>query len=175
MKQLLALLRGLPGHPTHPPLTDATIGAYTAGTAAAVLGWLGLAEEAMAHAAFVIVVLGLVFSAGTILTGFLDYLTIRRGTPLRRTANFHWITMAVSTALFVLSAILLKGPYDSGDIGAGPAVMTILAWLVLLVGGWIGGSIVFVYGMRVVMNPATPTREALTPKLPIRRRAEPTG
>jgi len=31
--KLSYLLKGLPGHPLHPPLTDATIGAYTAATA----------------------------------------------------------------------------------------------------------------------------------------------
>ena len=31
------LVTGLPGHPTHPPLTDATIGLYTAAAAVAVL------------------------------------------------------------------------------------------------------------------------------------------
>jgi hypothetical protein len=38
--KLSYLIRGLPGHPLHPPLTDATIGAYTAAT---VMG-TGLAD-----------------------------------------------------------------------------------------------------------------------------------
>jgi hypothetical protein len=34
----LDLVRGFPGKPSHPPLTDASIGAYTAGVAMLVLG-----------------------------------------------------------------------------------------------------------------------------------------
>ena len=38
------LLRGLPGHPLHPPLTDATIGAYTASTIMALASVVGIAH-----------------------------------------------------------------------------------------------------------------------------------
>ena len=34
-----------PGKPLHPPLTDASIGAYTAGVAMLVMGALGVEEE----------------------------------------------------------------------------------------------------------------------------------
>ncbi|MBA3727900.1 MAG: hypothetical protein H0W94_01600 [Actinobacteria bacterium] len=44
-------------------------------------------------------------------------------------------------------------------------LVAVLGWVALLFGGWVGGSIVFVYGMRVIMEPSTPTREALKPKL----------
>jgi hypothetical protein len=40
--KLSYVVRGLPGHPVHPPLTDATIGIYTAATAFAVLSAIGV-------------------------------------------------------------------------------------------------------------------------------------
>jgi hypothetical protein len=48
---VIRLLKGWPGKPSHPPLTDATIGAYTAGVAMLVLGAVGVEEEPMAHGA----------------------------------------------------------------------------------------------------------------------------
>ncbi|TML39213.1 MAG: hypothetical protein E6G23_09785 [Actinobacteria bacterium] len=67
--KLTYLIRGLPGHPLHPPLTDATIGAYTA---AAVLGFasiVGVAEKGAAHGWWLALVLGLIFTVPTALAG----------------------------------------------------------------------------------------------------------
>ena len=72
MKLLEYVLRGTPGHPIHPPLTDATIGAYTFATIAAVLSKLGVAEEGFAHGWWLALVVGLVISAATALTGRLS-------------------------------------------------------------------------------------------------------
>lgn len=165
MKRLIELARGFTGHPSHPPLTDATIGALTAGAVLALLGWIGIAERRMAEASFVVIVVGLAFAVPTILTGLLDYLRIRKGTPMRRTANLHWWAMSSAAVLFLIAAILLQA--GGGDrVPAGAGLVALLAWLALIAGGWIGGAIVFVYGMRVQMEPGTPTAEALTPKLP---------
>ena len=98
MKLLDYVLRGTPGHPIHPPLTDATIGAYTFGTIAAVLSKLGIAEEEFAHAWWLALVVALVVSAPTALTGLVDSLRISTGTPLKRTA------------------LLLSGPLDMATL-----------------------------------------------------------
>ena len=39
------LWRGFPGHPLHPPLTDATIGAYTAAMALAIADVSGIIDK----------------------------------------------------------------------------------------------------------------------------------
>lgn len=49
MSRWLVLVKGFSGHPLHPPLTDVSIGAYTAGVLMLVLGALGLEEREMAH------------------------------------------------------------------------------------------------------------------------------
>jgi uncharacterized membrane protein len=157
------LLRGPAGHPLHPPLTDVVIGALTIGTAAAVLGWVGLAEEAAADAAFIGVVGGLIAAVPTAIAGLADYLIIPRGTPLRRAAAIHWVVNVWGLALFTVAAVLLEpGPGD-GRASASGAIVAVLAWLVLLVGGYVGGTMVFTYGMRVVGDADRPTAEALRP------------
>ena len=44
------LVKGFPGHPLHPPLTDATIGAYTAPTVLGILAYAGVSEENLTKA-----------------------------------------------------------------------------------------------------------------------------
>lgn len=163
------LARGPKGHPSHPPMTDATIGAYTTGVLALVLAWVGLEEATMVRVGFIAIAFGLVFSSAAIITGLLDYVQISKGTPLRRTANFHWISMAFASLLFVLAAWLTWPGYRDGELPVLGAITAIVAFLALTVGGWIGGAIVFEHGMRVVGEPDMPTSAALSPTSPDER------
>ncbi len=121
----------------------------------------------MAKAAFVAVVVGLVISIATIVTGFTDYLRIRRGTELWNTATVHWIVMAFANAAFIVAAALLEGGFTASEVTTAAALTTLAAFLLLLLGGWIGGAITFVYGMRVISEVDKPARDAiLKPEFP---------
>ncbi len=148
--KLSYLWHGLPGHPLHPPLTDATIGAYTFAFIAAILTRAGLAEHATAQAWWLALVVALCISVLTVLTGLLDWLTITSGTPLFRTATTHMLVMATASICFLLAAIFGHACYVAADVSIGPFVLTIVGFAVLMVGGWLGGTIVFVHGLRVL-------------------------
>jgi uncharacterized membrane protein len=143
------LIHGLPGHPLHPPLTDATIGIYTFATIASVLSELGVAEGALAQAWWLALVTGLVVTVPTALSGLAEWLLITRGSDLWKTATLHLAAMVSATVFFLLAAVLGHGCYTERDITAGPFVLTLVAFVLLTTGGWLGGSIVFRYGMRV--------------------------
>jgi uncharacterized membrane protein len=157
------LLRGVPGHPSHPPLTDATIGAYTFATIAAVLSKLGVAEHALAQAWWLALVVGAASSVLTVLTGLLDWLQISPGTPLKRAANTHALTMAGATGFFVLAIVLGHGDYVDKAVGTLPFVLTLVGFGLLTAGGTMGGSLTYVYGMRVLNLSDEPARKAITP------------
>ncbi len=157
------LVRGLPGHPLHPPLTDATIGIYTASMAFAVLSVLNIGDRNPAYVWWLTLALGLLVTAPTALTGFLDWLTIDRDTPLWRTATIHMLAMLSATALFGLAAVFGYDGYRHGAVHAGPFVLTLVGYGLLTVGGWLGGAIVYVHGMRVLELPGEPTRRAAAP------------
>ena len=156
-------LRGFPGHPSHPPLTGATIGAYTFAIVAAILSKLGVAEHGFAQAWWLALVVGAISSALTVLTGFLDWLQISRGTPLWRTSTLHALTMATASVFFVIAILVGHGGYTAQSVGTGGLVLTILGFVTLTAGGAIGGSIVYVYGMRVLNLLDEPTRRAIVP------------
>lgn len=166
MKFFQALLRGFRGHPLHPALTDLTVGGYTVATIAVVLALAGVAEERFAGLAYLAVVVALISSVATVITGFADYLRIPRGTPLRRTGTLHWVVQVVAGGLFLVAAVLLKDGYDTGSVSTGAALVTIVAWATMTFGAWVGGAITYVYGMRVLNQLDTPTGEALKPHLP---------
>ena len=166
MKKLVDMLRGFRGHPSHPPFTDITVGAYTTGTVLVVIGWFGVNEAVMVKTGLLATVVGLIAAALTILTGWLDYIRIPRGSSMRRTAAVHWISTISSTAIYVVSAAVLQAGSDSGQVSTAAALVSLAAWAVLLFGAWAGGSIVFIYGMRVLNETEAPTGEALKPKFP---------
>ena len=167
------LYRGLPGHPLHPPLTDATIGTYTFATIAAVLSKLGIAESESAEGWALALIVGLVITVPTALTGFADWLTISRGTPLWRTATAHLFAMVTATVLFLLAAALGYSDGIDGAVTTTPFVLTLAGLALLTVGGWLGGSVVYNYGMRVLNLVEEPARRAVTPApLPEKEAAE---
>jgi uncharacterized membrane protein len=158
-----ALLRGLPGHPLHPPLTDATIGAYTFATIAAVLSRLGVSEHNLATAWWLALVTGLGITIPTALTGFFDWLEIQSGTPLWRTATLHLSAMLTATVVFAITAGAGHADYVDGSVGGGALVLTLVGFALLTVGGWLGGAIVFTHGMRVLKLVDEPTGRAVSP------------
>ena len=171
--KLSYLIKGLPGHPIHPSLTDATIGAYTAAAIAGFASIVGVAEKTAAYAWWITLVIGLITTAATALTGLIDWLGIERGTPLWRTATLHMVTMLSATVFFVIAALTGHAGYTHGDVRTGPYILTLVGFVLLTTGGWLGGSIVYVHGMRVLSLVDEPTQRAVSPTpKPEKERAE---
>jgi uncharacterized membrane protein len=161
--KLSYLLKGLPGHPLHPPLTDATIGTYTAATAFGVLSALGISEHNTATAWWLALILGLVITGLTALTGLVDWLSITWGSPLWRTATVHMFAMLTATVFFLLAAIFGHGGYVDGEVTTGSLILTLVGFGSLTLGGWLGDTVVFVHGMRVLNLVDEPTTRAAAP------------
>ena len=157
------LLKGFPGHPLHPSLTDVTIGAYTLAAAMAVLSKLGVSEHNTATVWWIALIAGLIVTGPTALTGFVDWLEIPRGTPLWRTATAHLGAMLSATILFAIAAGAGHADYVDGMVGGGALVLTLAGYAVLAAGGWLGGAIVFVHGMRVLNLVDEPAAKAASP------------
>jgi uncharacterized membrane protein len=157
------LIRGLPGHPLHPPLTDAAIGAYAA---AAVMGFasiVGIAEKSAAHGWWLALVVGLIFTVPTASTGLADWLTISSGTPLKRTATSHAIANVTAAVFFLIAVLVGHSGYRHGAVEAGPYILTLIGAAALTIGGWLGGAITYVHGMRVLNLVEEPATRAASP------------
>ncbi|HEX6228983.1 MAG TPA: DUF2231 domain-containing protein [Solirubrobacterales bacterium] len=163
MNRLLLLVKGAPGKPLHPPLTHASIGAYTAGVAALVAGKAGLQTPEMSHAALIAISVGLIFAAPAAITGLLDWLDLRKGTPARTMATIHLVAMVATTALFALTWLAQRPGYVDDEVRTLALVLGLVSEGLLALGSNIGGANVFVYGIRVLKRPDTPVPKALNP------------
>lgn len=163
MRSLIALIKGWPGKPSHPPLTDASIGAYTVGVAMLVAGKLGLESSQMAVGSLIAISGGLLLAAPTALTGLLDWLELPKGTPVRTVATAHLLAMVSATVLFAITWLVQRPGYNHADIRTSALILGLLAEATLTVGGYLGGTIVFVYGKRVLGREETPVADAVVP------------
>lgn len=144
------LIKGLPGHPLHPPLTDVTIGTYSFATVAALLDVVGLVDRNAAYAWWIALVVGLCSTALTATTGFIEWIEIEWGSDVWKTATWHLTVMLAATGAFLAAVLVGHDGYTEGAVGAGAFVLTVIGFALLTLGGWLGGSIVFVHGMRVI-------------------------
>jgi len=157
------LLHGLPGHPIHPPLTDVTVGAYTFATIAGFLEVVGITENNGSIGWYLGLLVGLIVTVPTALTGLADWLSIERGTELWKTATLHLIAMVSATVFFGLAAIFGNDGYHHNTITSGSYALTLIGFGLLTLGGWLGGAIVFMHGMRVLKLVREPAERAIAP------------
>jgi nitrite reductase/ring-hydroxylating ferredoxin subunit/uncharacterized membrane protein len=124
------------GHPLHPLLTDVPIGALTV---TIVLDLIG--QPVAADVALLIGVLTMLASA---LAGYADYSTTDGRARVR--ATVHSAVMLVSLVIYIVSlAIRATGPTNR----ALPIALSIVAYVILAGGAFVGGDVVFLLGNMV--------------------------
>ena len=171
--KLSYLVKGLPGHPLHPPLTDATIGVYTFATVAALSDVSSITNHVGAQAWWIALIWGLITTAFTATTGLIDWLSMEWGSELWKTATLHMIAMVSATVFFGLAAIFGHKDFLAGNVHATGLILTLVGYGLLTLGGWLGGAIVFVHGMRVLSLVEEPATRAAAPvTTPEKERAE---
>jgi nitrite reductase/ring-hydroxylating ferredoxin subunit len=148
------------GHSLHPVLTDVVVGGATVAVLFEVLGWFGVGGL---HTAL-LWSLALTWLAGVsaIVTGLTDYKDTATGDE-RNVAGLHGLINIVATLGFIGAFVVYLGP--EGVLG--PALL-IGGYLVLSVGAFIGGHVVFKYGYMVNRNAFARGKRAadFTPVLP---------
>src|SRR6266498_2598954 len=92
-----------------------------------------------------------------------DVLTITWRSELWWTATYHLLSMVTATVFFGLAAIFGHAAYSHGDVSSGSFVLTLIGFGFLMLGGWLGGTVVFEHGMRVLNLVQEPTERAVAP------------
>jgi uncharacterized membrane protein len=169
--KLSYLVKGLPGHPLHPPLTDLTIGTYGFATIAAILDVTNIVQRNAAYAWWIALVIALCSTVLTATTGFIDWIEIDWGSQLWKTATAHLTAMLAATGAFLAAALVGHHGYTHGNVSGGPFALTLVGFALLTTGGWLGGAVVYVHGMRVLNLVSERFERAAAPVSP----GEPSG
>jgi len=134
------------GHSVHAVLVDIVIGGATVALLLDLLRVL-FGVDGLENATTWTV--GLVFITGlaAIVTGLTDYKDTNHDTPTRDVAGLHGLINIVATVGFGISLWLRLGDGHDGGFWA-----LLVAYLIVSVGGYIGGHVVFKYGYMVNYN-----------------------
>lgn len=124
------------GHPIHALLTDAPIGilflviVFDVVALPAAAGWaLGLG------------ILGMLAAA---LAGFADYADTDG--KARERATLHSTLMVVALVVYLIDAVLRLGGPSGGPASAAAIAVSVIAFLILAAGAFVGGDVVYVTG-----------------------------
>jgi hypothetical protein len=128
-----------------------------------VLSKLGIAEHSAARGWWLALIVGLVVTGATALTGLIDWLSIEWGSELWKTATTHMFAMLTATAFFLIAAVAGHGGYVDEAVTSGAFILTLIGFGFLTLGGWLGGAVVFVHGMRVLNLVQEPVERAVAP------------
>ena len=85
----------------------------------------------------------------------------------------HAIANASAGVVFLIALLQGHDDFKAGNIHAGSLILTLIGFGLLTLGGWLGGAIVFVHGMRVLNLVEEPATRAAAPvPHPEKERAE---
>ena len=131
-------------HPLHPMLVGIPIGLWTFTVVADLVYLSGLGGVGWKDAARYAIGAGIVGALLAAVPGLIDFTSItdRR---VRKIGLTHMVVNLIAVALFAVSFWLRLG----SPLGATPVALAVVGLLVLGVGGWLGGELVFVHGMGV--------------------------
>jgi uncharacterized membrane protein len=147
-KQPRLALAGPYGHPFHPILVTIPIGAWTAAIVFDIVALTKDAPEPFVEGAIWLVGIGVIGALIAACFGLMDLSTLAPGTQARKTALTHMTINLVVVVLFVVSWIVRVGA-DRDRLSVVGFVLAIVAILMLLVSGYLGGKLAYRYGVRV--------------------------
>jgi uncharacterized membrane protein len=120
-------------------------------------------EAAMASASALAIAVGLIAAVPTIITGLVDLFGIPATSPARTLGWWHLTVMASATGMFAGTFRVQLAGYSNGKIIPLALTLGIVSWVLLVVGGYLGGALTFAYGVRVLKRPQATMADALIP------------
>jgi uncharacterized membrane protein len=135
----------LAGHPIHPMLVTVPIGLWLFSLACDLVHVSGSANPAWPTVALYALGGGIVGALIAAIPGLVDLLSLPPG-PARRTAIVH---MTINLTVVVLYVINLWLRADAAEVRGAPLWLSVVGVALLGVSGWLGGKLVYVYGVAV--------------------------
>jgi uncharacterized membrane protein len=133
------------GHPIHQMLIPFPLGLLATGLAFDVIHLIADREQ-LARAAYYMIAAGLLTGLLAAVFGLIDWLGIPRNTRAWQIGLYHLMANVAVLALFTIAWFLRDEPHDPGTV---PVVLEIVAGVIAVISGWLGGELVDRLGVGV--------------------------
>lgn len=150
-KRPVTLLAGTYGHPVHPILVAVPIGAWVASFVFDLASYVAPEPHVLAQGSRWLIGLGVLGALAAAAVGFLDLLAIPGRTRAFRTAVAHMSFALGVTGLYAVGFALRGDP--AAPVPWPMVVLSAVALAALTVTGYLGGTLAYRYGVRVVDEP----------------------
>ena len=160
----MASRASIAGHPIHPMLVSIPIGLFVFSLVADIATYYG-ADGAWPTVAFYCMGGGIVGALLAAVFGLIDLLSLT-DERVKKVGIAH---MGVILGVVTLYAVNFILRWQGHPLQGAPFTLSILAILLLLVGGWLGGHLVFVHGVAVAQPGTQPFVERRKVQVPVRQ------
>lgn len=140
------------GHPIHPMLLPFPLALWTTSFAVDVLFYFLRHPTLLVIAKFMIAA-GCLGAIAAAIPGIIDWLAIKNG-DVKRVANWHARLNIAALVIFAISFFLRTGSYSElvGRKLTIPFLLSLVGMILISISGWLGGELVFRYGVGQTRN-----------------------
>ncbi len=134
------------GHPLHPALVHFPLALWFIAILWDMVGWWQ-ADPLWWRMGYWCLALGVVASLPAIVAGLLDYLALDPHDPGINVATVHSMVMMSATAVFGASWVVRTQTGSTQAPSMWAFTLALIGAVLLAVGGWLGGTLVYRYGI----------------------------
>lgn len=135
------------GHPIHPMLIPFPLALWVTSFVVDVLYYFLRHATLLVIAKFMIAA-GCLGAVAAAIPGIIDWLSIKNG-DVKKVANWHARLNITALVVFAISLFLRMGRYSEfvGRKLTIPFLLSLVGVILIAISGWLGGELVFRYGM----------------------------
>ena len=140
------------GHPIHPMLIPFPIALWATSFVVDVLFYFLRHPTFLVISKFMIAA-GCIGAVAAAIPGIIDWLSIKNG-DVKKVANWHARLNITALVVFAISLLLRMGRYSEfvGRKLTIPFLLSLVGMILITISGWLGGELVFRYGMGVTQS-----------------------
>jgi uncharacterized membrane protein len=140
------------GHPVHPILIPFPLGLWVTSFAADVLFYFVRHPTLLVISKFLLAA-GCLGAIAAAIPGIIDWLAIKNG-DVKKVANWHARLNIIALIVFAISLFLRLSSYSQfvGRKLTIPFLLSLLGVILIAISGWLGGELVFRYGVGQTRN-----------------------
>jgi uncharacterized membrane protein len=141
------------GHPLHPILVHVPTALWPAALLFDLLSRFGVGGNAMVRTSTYAILVGLIVALAAVPAGIADWSGIKRDRPAWKIGLIHMGLNVVVMVLWAINLALRWGERTSAsEVGTTELLLSLVATLLLLASGYLGGRLVYDYGISVARN-----------------------